>query len=185
MVFQIRGTSGSGKSWVVRQLFNRYSFSEVKSKGIIMGYYCKELNLFIVGKYTTSCGGTDTIKTQDEICSRVEKACEKGWHVLFEGLIASHIAQRYADMYFRHEGEAYFIFLDTPFDSCVENILKRRAEAGTLNSKSPAKNTRKDYDSTHSSMTNMIKMGVPKKYIKLTSSEKALGLILKKLKSEE
>ena len=180
MIFQLRGCSGSGKTWVVRQLFDTYRFREVKNRsGDIMGYYSKEVNLFVLGKYTTSCGGGDTIKTQDETCERIEKAVKKGYNVLFEGLIASHIAKRYADLYSRHNN-SYFIFLDTPLEKCREQITSRRIANG-MDPGKVAKNVEKDYTSTHRSRVNMNTMGVPKNNLKLYSSEKALRFIKKKL----
>lgn len=179
MVIQIRGTSGSGKTWIINQLFEKYSFHPVKNHGEIMGYYSKDINLFVVGKYTVACGGCDTIKTQDEICRRVQTAVRKGWNVLFEGLICSHISKRYAEMHrdMTSNGiETKFIFLSTPLETCRENINIRRAKKG----KPPiiAKNTEKDYTSTHKSRKNMSLAGVPIRDMPKLSSSKALSYIL-------
>lgn len=186
MVIQIRGTSGSGKTWIIHRIMERYPFTPVVSKSKeIKGYYCKELNLFIVGRYTTACGGCDTIKSQDEICKRIKKATDRGWNVLFEGLICSHIAARYAELHKRYRQEGIpvrFIFLDTPLEKCREQINLRRAERG----KPPttAKNTEKDYTSTHRSRENMHSMGVPEKDMPLLSSKKAYRDILEHIKEE-
>jgi len=40
--------------------------------------------VFVVGSYENTCGGTDGIKTQEEIADRVVKAHGHG-HVLVEG----------------------------------------------------------------------------------------------------
>lgn len=187
MVIQIRGTSGSGKTWVIKKLMKAYRFKPIVTRSKeIKGYYCRDLNLFIVGKYVTACGGCDTIKSQDEICQRIKKALKKGWNVLFEGLICSHIAARYADLYkqcTQQQVPVKFIFLDTPLEVCRKNINFRRAERG----KPPvqAKNTEKDYTSTHRSRENMHRMGVPNRDMPVISSSKAYGYILKHLKAEE
>lgn len=189
MLIQIRGTSGSGKTWVVQNIMNSHKFKKVTNNEEIMGYYCKELNLFLVGKYETACGGCDSIKSQDEACSRIRKALNRGWNVLFEGLICSHIAERYASLYKECVGagiEVRYIFLKTPFKTCVENINIRREKAG----KSPvvAKNTRKDYDSTKKSRKNMHAMGVPNKDMPVMYSNEAIEYIehlLKNMKKEE
>lgn len=178
MLIQIRGTSGSGKTWIIKQLMSEYEFKPIKKNGVVMGYYCEELNTFLVGKYETACGGCDSIKTQDETCSRIRKALNKGWNVVFEGLICSHIAERYANLYkdLTAEGtDVKYIFLNTPFSQCIENINIRRQEAG----KPPviAKNTRKDYDSTKKSRKNMHSMGVPNEDMPIMSSDKALKYI--------
>lgn len=189
MIIQLRGASGSGKTWVVQQLMKQYKFNPVKDrKNEIKGYYCKELNLFLVGKYETPTGGCDTINqnSQNRICKRIEKATSRGWNVLFEGLICSHIAARYADLYKRMTDDGIrvkYIFLDTTLEKCRQNINARRAKKG----KPPvqAKNTEKDYTSTHRSRENMKNMGVPSKDMPLLSSGEAYHHILKWLKKTQ
>lgn len=185
MVIQIRGTSGSGKTYIIYRLMSKYKFKSINQGSSIVGYYCKELNLFIVGKYETACGGCDSINTQDEICNRILKATKRGWNVLFEGLICSHIAKRYAELYFRLQKnniESMFIFLNTPFDTCVENINIRREKAGKT--RVQAKNTLKDYTSTHKSRENMNSMGVPESNTPVLSGKETYKLIIKLLKEE-
>lgn len=182
MLIQIRGTSGSGKTWIIKKLMSEYEFNPIKKNGVVMGYYCEELNTFLVGKYETACGGCDSIKTQDETCSRIRKALNKGWNVIFEGLICSHISKRYAELYeeLTEKGEKVeYIFLNTSLEKCRDNINKRRAQAG----KPPttAKNTEKDYTSTRKSRKNMNSMGVPNKAMPILSSDKALAHILELL----
>lgn len=183
MVIQIRGTSGSGKTWIIKSLMEMYNFVPIhNTKSEIQGYYSKEINLFIVGKYTTACGGCDTIKSQDEVIKRVKKAVSKKWNVLFEGLICSHIAKRYADLYayLKNIGIVFIcVFLTTPLNKCRNNINIRRKKSG----KPPvrAKNTEKDYISTFRSRENMYKMGVPKKNMPKLSSVSALDYICTKI----
>lgn len=184
MIIQVRGTSGSGKTWIVNRLMEEYPFKPIASKkGEIKGYYSETLNLFIVGKYTVACGGCDTVKTQDEICRRIRVAVKKEWNVLFEGLICSHISKRYAEIYTEMEDagiKTRFIFLSTPLEVCRKNINTRRAKRG----KPPvfAKNTEKDYTSTHRSRDNMAEMGVPKKHMPKLTSDEAYAYILDMLK---
>lgn len=179
MVIQLRGTSGSGKTWIINKLMEKYTFVPVKVHGKIFGYKCKEINLFIPGKYETACGGCDAISTQDEICRRIKIGVKNKYNVLFEGLICSHISQRYAQLYLELKKasiETYFIFLNTPLATCRENINKRRAKAG----KPPtnAKNTEKDYISTRKSRKNMKNLGVPIENMPVLSSESAYEKIL-------
>ena len=182
MLIQIRGTSGSGKSFIVNKIMSRHKFKPIYEKDEIMGYLCRDLNLFIVGKYTTACGGCDSVPTQDEICRRIKIGLKKRYNVLFEGLICSHIAKRYADLYFACKKRgiaAKYIFLDTPLDVCRSNINKRRAKAG----KPPttAKNTEKDYTSTHKSRENMVTMGVNVDDVPLLSAKQTYKFIMSSL----
>lgn len=182
MLIQIRGTSGSGKSFIVNKLMNKYKFKPICEKGEIMGYLCKDLNLFIVGRYTTACGGCDSVPTQDEICRRIKIGLKKGYNVLFEGLICSHIAERYAKLYkdcIKRGISVTYVFLDTPLEKCRQNINKRRAKAG----KPPvtAKNTEKDYISTHRSRENMLNMGVADSDMPVLSAKQTYKFIMSSL----
>lgn len=180
MIFQLRGCSGSGKSWVVRQLLERYNFKTMKRGNDVRGYYSPDLNLYIVGRYTTACGGCDTIKTQDETVSRVLAAHNRGYNVLFEGMISSHIAGRYAELY-KQVPASYFIFLNTPLTNCFANIVHRRKEKGSDMGKY-CKNVENNYKSTMQSRDNMIKLGVPVTQLPLLSSSDALMFIWKNIK---
>ena len=151
VAIQIRGTSGSGKTWIIKKLMNEYKFTPVIVNEKIFGYKSKQLNVFIPGRYETACGGCDTIKTQDEICRRVKLGIKNGYSVLFEGLLSSHLAERFFKLYSElneSNVDSYFIFLNTPLSTCEENINKRRLEAG----KSPkkAKTVESHYHSTKS-----------------------------------
>lgn len=160
----------------------KFGYKEIRKNKAIIGYYIPELNLFIVGKYETACGGCDSISTQDEICYRIEIALKKGWSVLFEGLICSHIAKRYADIYLKNMSKGItvkYIFLNTPLEVCKENINKRRIKAG----KEPtnAKNTEKDYTSTKRSRKNMHELGVPNKDMPIMSSKDSYRYVISQL----
>lgn len=184
MVIQLRGTNGSGKTWVVNQLFNAYEFKTIVNKyGEAMGYYAKEVNLFILGRYSNSCGGCDNIGSQDEICKRIRKAVRKGWNVVFEGLLSSHLALRYVELYREMQGqgvECFFIFLDTPLEKCYENIMARREASGRNYSKLPRAYIQED-KYVKKSKVNMELQGVPKINLPLISPEQAVVFIVEKL----
>lgn len=117
MIINIRGTSGSGKTHLVRELMSAMTDLKLipgdsqigglathypknkESKAI--GYsgtltYPDEIDhrVHVVGRYETACGGCDTIKTQDEICDRVRAFATRG-DVVFEGLLVSVLYDRY------------------------------------------------------------------------------------------
>lgn len=136
MILNIRGTSGSGKSWIVYELMKLCGATEQlhdadgADHGKVIGYSLFDNKLGVVGRYETACGGCDTIKTQDEIRSRVEIFATLHDHVLFEGLLVSQIYQRYADMAREHGEEFKFLCLDTPLDVCIARVEVRRLVAG-------------------------------------------------------
>jgi hypothetical protein len=139
MIFNIRGTNGSGKSTIVRAYMSTLNelepVTEVE-KGKAIGYkgYNKTGNtVSIVGRYETDCGGCDTIKTQDLVGERVKNAAHFG-HAVFEGVIVGDIWGRwkaFADEYQQRTGDMFiFAYLDTPLELCIERVSQRRRKAG-------------------------------------------------------
>lgn len=137
----LRGTHGSGKSTVAIALLRHDAanwfpwyfpaeqcihFGERAHR--IMAMTNTHLNLAILGKYETACGGCDGIKTQDQICWLAEHFVSCGMRVFYEGALVSGLASRYIDLARRVPHK--FLFLDTPLDVAIERVNLRRAEAG-------------------------------------------------------
>ena len=131
MIVNIRGTSGSGKTTLVRNLMGRWATSpENIVKGKPWNYAVHPLftnrPIMVVGSYANTCGGCDGIKTQDEICDRVRELSLRG-HVLFEGLLISHLHSRYRDLARELAASGFiFAFLDTPLEVCLQRVRDRR-----------------------------------------------------------
>lgn len=75
MIINIRGTSGSGKTYAVRELLHTLaangSCSNVMLGGRVVAHWCQfDLQpVYVLGNYGgAECGGCDTIKTQDIWC---------------------------------------------------------------------------------------------------------------------
>lgn len=147
MIVNVRGTSGAGKSTIVYKIINQFAAVPItanqnapeKPKDIF-GYKMilpSGQHLYVPGKYLTACGGCDTVKTQDEVCDRV-RVMSKWGHVLFEGLLISHLFSRYRDLDKELRlsapvgyGTGYlWAFLDTPLDRCLSQVAARRVAAG-------------------------------------------------------
>ena len=165
MILNFRGTSGSGKTTVVRGLMAKYptitplgEFPEKKPDG----YECRPgvdkfnkilPNLYVVGSYKNTCGGCDGIKTQDEACARVRRYAALG-DVLFEGLLISHIFGRYKlldqEMKKEHGHTTIWAFLDTPLELCLDRIRARRDARAAAKGKEPKPlNTQNTEDKWH------------------------------------
>lgn len=137
-VLDIRGTHGSGKSTVPLDLITKYAKTVRKwvgkpltyeGKEQLLGYYIPELNLTIIGRYETACGGCDGIKTQEEIKVRVLTASANS-HVLLEGILVAHTFGPWEE-FSRPWGPNWkFLFLDTPLAECITRVNARRAMAG-------------------------------------------------------
>jgi hypothetical protein len=139
MIFNIRGANGSGKSYLVREIFKssltepiiQETPSERKNlfdapanvKHKVMGYYQPKRNLRIVGSYESACGGCDTIDTQQEVKDYVRLFARDG-HVLFEGVLISTIIHPWVE-FSKSVGGMVWCFMDTPFELCIQHVKLR------------------------------------------------------------
>ena len=137
-VLDIRGTHGSGKSYVVSQLLTMLEGWEPiegiasASKGgpeklRHIGYSNQEHGAAIVGSYKTTSGfgGGCDLLYPEEVVRRV-KLLDQGYDcVVLEGVLVSHTFQRYHAL--AQEIVDYrFCFLDTPLEQCLDRVRKRR-----------------------------------------------------------
>ncbi len=167
MIYNIRGTSGSGKTTVVRQLVNSVEHEVVQipwgkkqDKTKIIGY--RLLNdLYVVGRYDDAIkgGGVDNVtgiltkkfhdgggegNSMDAVEHAVRELHEEGKHVLFEGLIVTSVWGRWVKM--ADEIPVHFLFLDTPLEVCYQRVLERsggRSPKGWNEGKSDLENKHK------------------------------------------
>ena len=86
----------------------------------------------VLGSYSNTCGGVDTIKTQAEIIARVEHYTSLKYNVWLEGLILSTIYGS-VGAYSEKFGDRWlFCYLQPPIEECIRRIKARRATAGNL-----------------------------------------------------
>jgi len=157
LIVNIRGCNGSGKTTTVRRFLDRLPSQAMGGKpGKPAGYAVDATEwgimrpVYIVGSYENTCGGTDGIKTQEEIVERVSRAYEYG-HVLVEGLLMSKSSSGGTVAPALKSMGAVFAFLDTPWDVCLSRVLSRRAEAGNDKPFDPDKTMRYAYNQCHRS----------------------------------
>lgn len=134
-IIDIRGTHGSGKSYIPFQILKQFKHMEwigepatYEGRYGVLGYFVPELNLQIMGRYETACGGCDGIKTQDEIKARVTESLEEGCNVLLEGILVAHTFGPWSE--FAKGKDWNFMFLDTPLQDCIFRVDMRRKAAG-------------------------------------------------------
>lgn len=168
MIIDIRGASGSGKTWVVRKLLSRFAkgvkeIHEIvpgqgRGKPVLIGYEVPQLKAAIIGPYrdTANTGGCDSIKTPEEVCRRIRLFNERYKHVILEGLLVGKCFQRYADLADELGRKRYcFCFLDTPSEVSLERIHTRRLKTGNDKPFNP-KNFWVDYRAGISARTKLI-----------------------------
>lgn len=134
MVVNLRGTGGSGKSYIVREMMRRCVTAapeHVTGRRRPIGYRCTTpagRTLYVPGHYDTACGGCDTIKTPGEVYEIVTREAERGSDVLFEGIIVQDEWRRCAALAERFE--VAVIVLDVPMELCLASIQSRRDARG-------------------------------------------------------
>jgi len=138
MIISIRGTHGSGKSTVMRELIDKYCAQRYygrAGKGRPEAY---ELALpgvhrtaYILGPYETTCGGCDAIQPYDLILELLTEYGAKG-HVLFEGALVSSSYGRIGRLMEQWGQDGVMAFLNTPIDECLRRVVQRRVDRGDL-----------------------------------------------------
>ena len=132
MIINLRGTNGSGKSTVAFELIARdkkaqkinlaYYETPKGAERHTQGIYLPKMDLVIVGKYDTSCGGCDGIPTQELIKTSVLSAWARAEHVLFEGVIVSSLLRLPARCFDRTHLIRHEVFLDRlPAVPCLDS----------------------------------------------------------------
>lgn len=135
LIVKLHGTSGSGKTTVARELMqgghvvpvlnpaNRkvesYILTRPELKGIIA----------ILGPYTATCGGLDSISNVNTHIELLMSWGQAG-HVFYEGLLGSEYYGRIGAASEQFGDRHLFAFLDTPIDLCVERVKARRLAKG-------------------------------------------------------
>ncbi len=139
MILNVRGSSGSGKSYIAHELLRQYGdlarpfelqaqtkYNKNKAKAKIGGYVLPG-DLVIMGKYTSTCGGVEGGRmTGGEALEFIDDARNFWSHVYFEGLFISLVMGRwieYAKTF--PPGEYCTAFLDTPMDVCEARVMER------------------------------------------------------------
>ena len=171
VILNVKGGSGSGKTTCFRKfldlptteiwgenLHTKSDKLEIKGYEIDARSLGLENKLFLMGSYEATCGGTDKVKTQQEIADRAVEWYNKGFHVLFEGLLVSKLgpAGTVTKALVETAGDrAWWLFLDTPVELCLERVLNRRQERGDFREFDPHKSFYRDHKYSKKCKTNL------------------------------
>jgi thymidylate kinase len=146
VIYDLRGTNGSGKSTIVFEMMKVFEFAEhpypfgSTDKPDYFFNECRALNLIVIGKYRTQCGGCDGITSQDRITSACRHwALVEGRNVIIEGSIVASVFDRWNKLAIQANDDYTFCFLDTPVEVCIERVKSRRAEANNTDVFDPYK----------------------------------------------
>lgn len=129
-ILDVRGTHGSGKSWVMHSLLKMSKHHPlVDERGTHLGYRLCRWDAALLGHYGRACGGCDGIKSADEVVRRLRKFQGEHRHVLLEGILVAHTFSRYNALAKELPDYRFFV-LDTPLATCKERVDSRRAARG-------------------------------------------------------
>lgn len=144
LVINPRGTSGSGKTWLVRQVMAASRGAgavaeplcregRVRPIGWRFAYPSDRRPLAVIGHYEATRGGIDTIpKTDgglDEAFRLADVLATDGHDVLMEGYQLSGEVERTVALSQtqRTRGDRlHVLWLDVPLECCVRNVMVRR-----------------------------------------------------------
>src|SRR5262245_48356036 len=135
MLINLRGTSGSGKSTVVRNLMAQTGCKPIYGALGLRLPEAYQLKLpqpvYVLGPYTTACGGgCDQVQPFALIPEMIERYAKRGC-VIFEGLLMSTFFGEVGRL-LMETGDSAVMFLDTPLRICIDRVKARRRAAGNF-----------------------------------------------------
>lgn len=136
MIVNVRGNHGSGKTTIVRAVMSGLRCTPVfiDERRYPIGYKCRDATgtepIFVLGKYDDSpTGGCDTIPNVALMHKYIRKFAKRGYHVLFEGIVAQHATPGLKILHARGEPLAV-VLIDIPIRRSIRAVMRRRRERG-------------------------------------------------------
>lgn len=165
MIIQIRGTSGSGKSTVMKQIMTTMGdwngvYVEGRKKPL---YYISASDwpsTLVLGHYESPCGGCDTIGSAAAVYDLIQSLEGKVayTHLLCEGLLLSEDTKWTKLLHAKHE--VIVAYLTTKPDDCLDRIKQRRKSVGNDKPLNPS-NTLNRVGVIERSRIKLTEVGVP------------------------
>ena len=136
MLISLRGTNGSGKSTVIKALFEAakpatpiYGVLGIRLPEAYQISVKTKKPTFVLGPYVTACGGCDRLIPFDIIPPLIEKYAAKG-NVIFEGVIVASIYGQVGALMEKYKKQSIMLFLDTTLEECIDRVQGRRDDRG-------------------------------------------------------
>lgn len=136
LVIQVRGTSGSGKTWVMQQVMERLGnwaprYVPRRKRPLWYRLIQDYPAVVVLGGYDTACGGCDSVGSAAAVYDLIQKVQveEVPNVILAEGLLLSEDAKWTAQLL--ADGlDLRVAYLTTAVERCITQINTRRAAAG-------------------------------------------------------
>ena len=162
MLIKIHGTSGAGKTTLVRNLM--CCADHILLQGPVKRPEAYKLTIpgvakpvYVLGPYENTCGGMDGVNSVGQQIELIHRYAEEG-HVVYEGLLLSTYYGSLGAAVERYGKDHVWAFLDTPVEVCIERVKARRLAAGNdkpLNER----NTRERVKPINSLKARLTRMG--------------------------
>lgn len=196
MLINLRGTNGSGKSTVVRDVMSTgsarplYGVLGVRTpEGYLVDLPGTSTPVFVVGPYEVGslyCGLDDRKLSgnYDSQVQLVRKYAAKG-HVIFEGLICGKLWGRMGGLIeeLLPVCPAVLIYLTTPVEECIRRVVTRRRQRGRTDPFN-SKNLVSVFEQVQANRRSVAARELGGLKLLDCSSQKAPGLILKLLRGD-
>lgn len=190
MVIQVRGTSGSGKTTIVRSVMDsifHWQGHYVPGRKKPLYYYTgPEMGdwprCVVLGHYESPCGGCDTIGSAASVYSLIEEIREGNGDVpiLCEGLLLSEDVKWTSQM-----GDVRCLFLTTPIERCIDQIRSRRSMVGN-DKPLDEKNTRNRVLTIERARRRLLELGVDCRRVSPSQAPKQiLGWVREFIRGED
>lgn len=134
----IRGTNGSGKSTIVRNILHKFPYQRIygltgpkRPEAYAVDVTGVKKPVYILGTYERPVGGVDNIIPYELMLDVVAKYVPEN-NVVLEGLIISSVYGRLMAYLEQFKDRITIGFMDTPLDVCIKNVEKRRIAAGDM-----------------------------------------------------
>jgi hypothetical protein len=130
LVVQVRGTSGSGKTWVMKQIMASLGYWQpvMSPCGRFPLYNLSESKVAVIGVYGEVNRGCDRLGSAHTIYDLTRSLLEdQAEVVLAEGLLLSNDVKWTAQL---RDFDLRVLFLSTPLDVCLRQLESRREQSG-------------------------------------------------------
>lgn len=175
MIIQVRGTSGSGKTWVMRQIMSRLAGMPMRKPVYKEGrknpawYEFQNGRVVVLGSYESVCGGCDNVGSAGKVYELIHEVDQRYTSVeldenseevlctpaiVCEGLLLSEDVKWSSQL-----PDLHVLFLTTPIDTCLTQIKSRREEAGNNKPLNP-ENTKNRVRTINRARVKLTELGI-------------------------
>lgn len=192
MIHNLKGTSGSGKSYIARALMAALEaagwtrnpvFRDGRKKPIAYEFAPSDpagIPVAVLGHYETPCGGCDTIHNMADVFELVRRYHDSRYNVFFEGVIVG-VDFRLTHQLHKDGLPLRVILLDTPIETCVASVNDRRAaraKPGQIPEPLDPKNTLAKFRASKGACERLTREGAD---VRILDRAGALELVLREL----